>query len=128
MHGMLPQGTHSQDTATHTGAPWGHAGQKRSLGVVGQGVGGDLPVVLLHAGHDVVLVVHAVVPLLVLAALLQRKGHQRQPLAAADQLEVACMGRCAFTTLLAEYGIMVLSGFDQSLCTALMQCTRPSGS
>ena len=102
MHGMLPQCTRSQDAVIHTGALWGHARrQKSSLGVVGEGVCGDLPVVLLHAGHDVVLVVHAVVPLLVLAPLLQRKGHQRQPLAAADQLEVACMTRCTFTTYLA---------------------------
>jgi len=44
--------------------------EEGSLGIVGQSVGRDLPVVLLHAGHDVILVVYTVIALLVLAPVL----------------------------------------------------------
>lgn len=58
------------------------------LCILGKVVGWQLPVILLHAVHDVKLIIAYVVALLVLATSLQGKGYYRQPLAPTNQYKV----------------------------------------
>ncbi len=54
------------------------------LCILGQVVSRQLPVKLLHAVHDVKLIIGELVTILVLAVGLQGKGYHRQPLASSN--------------------------------------------
>ena len=58
------------------------------LCVLGEVVCWQLPMKLLHAVHDIKLIVAYVITLLVIAASLQGKGYYRQPLAPTNQHKV----------------------------------------
>jgi hypothetical protein len=60
------------------------------LCVLGQVVSRQLPVELLHAVHDVKLIITQLITILVLAIGLQGKGYHRQPLASTNQVKVPC--------------------------------------
>ena len=76
----------------------------------------NLPVVLLHAGHDVILVIHTVIAVLVLAPVLQGKRHQRQPLASANQLEVACVARVPLNSHISMSMVIAISVISTKAC------------
>ena len=60
------------------------------LCIFGQVVSRQLPVELLHAVHDVKLIVVELITILVLAVGFQSKGYHRQPLASPNQVKVPC--------------------------------------
>lgn len=60
------------------------------LRILGQVVSRQLPVELLHAVHDVELIIGQLITILVLAVGLQGKGYHRQPLASTNQVKVPC--------------------------------------
>ena len=66
------------------------AGKSCLLCILGESVGRQLPMVLLHAVHDVKFVIAYVITLLVLTASLQGKGYYRQPLVPTNQHKVPC--------------------------------------
>ena len=60
------------------------------LCILWQVVSRQLPVELLHAVHDVKLIIVQLIAIHVLAVGLQGTGYHRQPLASTNQVKVPC--------------------------------------
>lgn len=66
-----------------------HSLEEDSLGIVWQGVCRQLPVVLLHPVHDVILIITDVLTLGILLVIVEGKGYTGHSRAAPNQVEVA---------------------------------------